>query len=882
MIEKKQDPNMQSVEEMMKKFEEISKQSHTVIGPKSSMAIEQNADENNDGAALYDALAKKMFTYDNQRKRLLAFTDTMIIEVTPPLEGVMFDATEKYMRHFYKKTERRGLGVDHLAEALTILESINAAYLDGPRFNALKNDLNDFLLKQLNEGDEETVRRVNEALVRFFQKSSDNISRGLIKFDNIRYRVDTKGDKVPDTSYKGLSIRNEEEKEALRLAYITEMFDKGIFDYDFMFRNGIITNLNLDLIDGILSESKRLTHEELENAYIASGAFDSREEILDYYLKTDKKFLINFATTKEVVDYLKQGKLSPKDVTKKLKIQEVSELDFEDLEMVLSIENYPRNAEFITTISGEKGRQERYISKELLKKIDEEKILKLLDSDKLKYKMSFDSKDYIEQFGRYSLDTIKLLHQRGLIDDEDIIKITFAESVKLESEEEYNKSLEYVLDVYNFETLSRLNKDGKLNKKFVETFNNMLRNIPKELRDEYLNKILYFAKQNLGNETNFVNMLKQGFDFENVSKIELCFDNLTELYLEGDIDDKFILNLYEKTYMSKDCIKYMYSDEEILRLYEEGKLDAKVLNLLADRKDVIKRFLEKEKISLRDVLGLYSDEDGININELKDILENQSLENENLAEYIIGTNISEGKIETLFESFLISQDDLDVLVGEGIISKEKAEEYANKMNTHEAFEKLFGKSRFAKLVKDTEGNGPGIGVRGLGTGYGDKRSKAIKNDPELRRLLIAEIGFDDREIYLSGENNSLDGYTVKASEEYGIMVFSNPDKPGNAAYVMSLQQGMFFINRYAREQELAEKQGRRESGMESTATKQELRATEHVKVRNACRGFGKNMVDSMRQLSPVLDKKIKSDKEYKARIDEIIEAIKEDYDERKR
>ena len=117
---------MPNVEEMMKKFEEISA-SQSVLGKQSSLAFEQMNDENNDGAALYDALARKTFTYDNQRKRLLAFSDTMIIEVTPVLEGVMFDATERYMRHFYKKTEKKGLSVDHLAEALTIIESLLAS-----------------------------------------------------------------------------------------------------------------------------------------------------------------------------------------------------------------------------------------------------------------------------------------------------------------------------------------------------------------------------------------------------------------------------------------------------------------------------------------------------------------------------------------------------------------------------------------------------------------------------------------------------------------------------------------------------------------------------------------------------------------------------------
>ena len=74
----------------------------------------------------------------------------------------------------------------------------------------------------------------------------------------------------------------------------------------------------------------------------------------------------------------------------------------------------------------------------------------------------------------------------------------------------------------------------------------------------------------------------------------------------------------------------------------------------------------------------------VNIEELRYIFEKQSLENDNLAEFI-PDDMEEGKIEGLFESYFISHDDLSTLVSRGIISSEDAEEYANKMVTHDVW-----------------------------------------------------------------------------------------------------------------------------------------------------------------------------------------------------
>ena len=93
---------------------------------------------------------------------------------------------------------------------------------------------------------------------------------------------------------------------------------------------------------------------------------------------------------------------------------------------------------------------------------------------------------------------------------------------------------------------------------------------------------------------------------------------------------------------------------------------------------------------------------------------------------------------------------------------------------------------------------------------------------------------------------------------------------------------MFLLTRIEIKRQLEESSViSNDARLESTATKQELRETEHVKVRNASRKWGKNMLDSMRKLSPELDRKFKEKTEYKNRINEMIDAIRDDYDERR-
>ena len=114
------------------------------------------------------------------------------------------------------------------------------------------------------------------------------------------------------------------------------------------------------------------------------------------------------------------------------------------------------------------------------------------------------------------------------------------------------------------------------------------------------------------------------------------------------------------------------------------------------------------------------------------------------------------------------------------------------------------------------------------------------------------------------------------------MVFGKFDSPNNSTYIMTIAQGSYFLK--AIERKMARMQEGKEGQdveLESSATKQELRDTEHVKVRNASKGWGKNILDSMAKLSPKVAERLKKDKTYKTKLDEIIQDIREDYELRK-
>lgn len=448
-----------------------------------------------------------------------------------------------------------------------------------------------------------------------------------------------------------------------------------------------------------------------------------------------------------------------------------------------------------------------------------------------------------------------------------------------------------VLKFYDVERLMSLKSEGKINSRFSVMFKEgVLDTLDEETRKEYVGKIISDLKaideKEKSESSKYLVKLYELYELGLIDKsdIDAEFSNekVEELLMDDAINEDSVIKYFNDGFVGRDILKEVFSDRELRNLVITGELAPKaILAVDSKRDEVIRELLQNESIVVPDIIDMYFEkEDGLNILELENVLDGQEINDGELVD-LIPDDADVEKISEMFKKYLISQDDLGMLVRRGVLSEEKEKELSDYLNSHQEFEKIFGATRtVARLTEITEGTGEGVtpGLRGVG----DPRKKQVKNDPELIRKLLKDLGADPRVVYLEGADNSLDGYEVHGIEDLGVMVFGKFDKPNNAIFIMTIGQGSYFLRSLERrnnsKKQISEED--REIVLESSATKSELKNTDHVKYRVASRGLGKNIIDSIRELNPAIDEKLK-DKRYKAKIDDLVQDIKDDYDLRK-
>ena len=447
-----------------------------------------------------------------------------------------------------------------------------------------------------------------------------------------------------------------------------------------------------------------------------------------------------------------------------------------------------------------------------------------------------------------------------------------------------------VLDFYSVERLMSLKSEGKINSRFSIMFNEeVLNKLDEETRKEYIGKIISDLKaideKEKSESPKYLVKLYELYELGLIDKsdidAEFSDEKVEELLMDDVINEDSVVKYFNDGFVGRDILKEVFSDRELRNLVITGELAPKaILAVDSKRDEVIRELLQNESIVVLDIIDMYFEEEGgLNILELENVLEGQEINDGELVD-LIPDDADVEKISEMFKKYLISQDDLGMLVRRGVLSAEKEKELSDYLNSHQEFEKIFGATR-ARLTEVTDGTGESY-TQGLRIGEGDPRKKQVKNDPELIRKLLKDLGADPRVVYLEGADNSLDGYEVHGIEDLGVMVFGKFDKPNNAIFIMTIGQGSYFLRSLERRNNSKEQmtEDNKEIVLESSATKSELKNTEHVKYRVASRGLGKNIIDSIRELNPAIDEKMK-DKKYKTKIDELVQDIKDDYDLRK-
>ena len=818
-------------------------------------------------ANISEAIQGKSVVKDEEKDRILGITDVGIIEFDDKIIKGITIATQNILKKFKQRVANGSVIYPNVMETLTYIEFTNAAFIETPEFIEVKEELNKVLKGMLESDNPKYIEAAREGILGFFEASENNIIRGKKHFGC------------------GYAIQNAEEKEFLRADFIAEMVEDGVIDYDFLEMAGEIDKLDFELIDCLYKKTELFTPDQVARALITSGCFSSRENILEYYAMNDKRYFVNLATSKEIAEYIIEGKISPRDALKKIRIDDIKDFEPELLEEFLCVSNFPKGTEFIEYISS-KTKNERFLSKKLLSKLDRERFLKVVLSEKVAKNAGnpYTSEDYINEYGKLKVEDIMKLESLGKIDGADLIKLTSFKSIKAQDPEEYSKMIDALENYYDLDTLEELLKVGKVNKKFAELYNDFLENgLTEEQRKTYFEKMNKKLSEKENSDEITTMLVQAGLNVGSNIEHEISEDFIAEQFLMDEISENDLMGFYENGLITLKTIRFLYSDPDLISKFEEGKIDYRVLNILENRADIIKKELKAGRITTKQLMDLYSKADGIEIEEFAEITEGYEFEDEVLAEFL-SDEVSSRKVQALFNNYYISQDDLSILVARNIITKEEADEFAKQIATHEQYESIFSlDTRFIKLTRETEGESRGYGYHHtvIPGEHVPSRASQIKNDPELQELLLTQIGFDERTLTLQGTNNSLDGYRVYPSEDYGIMVFLKNDRPGNATYIMSLQQGMYFLNKIVRERR--NQTGETELGvsLESDATKGELRETEHVKVKNASAGWGANIVSAMKKLSPEFKEKMKRPSDYRSSIEDITEEIRKDYQERK-
>ena len=841
-----------------------SRDSHVrdILGRLSSQGI-PDVGPNISIANISEAIQGKSVVKDDEKGRILGITDVGIIEFDDKIIKAVSIANQNILKKFKERVKNGTVIYSNVMETLTYVEFTNAAFIETPEFIDVKRELNEILKGMLNSDNPEYIEVAREGILGFFEASENNIIRGKKHFEC------------------GYAIQNAEEKEFLRADFIAEMVEDGVIDYDFLEMAGEIDKLDFELIDWLYKKTELFTPDQIAKALITSGCFRAREDILEYYAMNDKRYFVSLATSEEIARYIIDGKITPRDAHKKIRIEDIKDFSPELLEEFLCVKNFPKGTEFIDyTQNGTK--REKTLNSKLLGKLDRERFLKVVLSEKVSnvYVNPYKSEDYINEYGKLNTEDMMYLHEVGKIESEDLIKLINFKSMQIQEPEEYDKMVETLLAFYNLDTVESLIKEEKSNPKFVELYNKLLTEVAsEEQRKTYFESMNQAIKEKGNPEETVTSLVVSGLDVGKDIKFEISEDYIAEEFLEDRIKENDLLKMYEDGLISLKTIRMLYSDPDIIERYNSGKLDYRVLNILENRADIIKEEVKSKRLSIPNLMALYSKEDGIQIDEFSDIVDGIELGDDSLTDYLLG-DISPDKVKALFNRYFISHDDLSLLVARNIIDQKQAEEFAEQMATNEQYESIFNlDGRIIRLTSKTEGGLGGNG--GTRIGPGPKRPGQIKNDPELQELLLSQIGFDERTLVLEGTNNSLDGYKVFPSKEHKVMVFLKNDKPGNATYIMSLQQGLFFLNKIVREQRIQNDEIVLEEELQSDATKQALRETEFVKVRNASAGWGANVVDAMKKISPKFREKMRGQSEYKNAIDEVIEDIREDYKARK-
>lgn len=441
--------------------------------------------------------------------------------------------------------------------------------------------------------------------------------------------------------------------------------------------------------------------------------------------------------TDQIIDETKEVLLKGDKNLRQFKLEILWQLGFEREEWYKLIKMSSENFVFFLTNCDPSQEDVKEVISEI-KEITTECLYKLVERDSI-------SQEEIVQIcveGKIKLEQLTELATIDLVEDNTIID---AFNTLKEQENSNLLSNELLLEYFNIEKLKEYINNNEVDEKFLEFYNNILPENEGEKKD-LLNKI---------NELTF------------------------------DIEDKsIIIKFYNAKLIGKEKLVEKINDNDILELYENGNLDINIANqlnkdgiieqdtmaLIIDEEfkngDILKG-LENGIIDLSIALQLYPDKKVYGISKKYD---EGVFKSPNPAIYAFMTsNMDIEDIDKLYKKGIVKEQDLKDIIMQGKISKAKITElYINMLISEEIIDAL-NKNQIL-TYSDTELMKKALGMKNIVKNMDKSLGIAFGSDGEI------EI---DEGIFLPEEKLG------KTQREYDVEYFPNESKTKEPKKVIS-------------------------------------------------------------------------------------------------
>jgi hypothetical protein len=396
--------------------------------------------------------------------------------------------------------------------------------------------------------------------------------------------------------------------------------------------------------------------------------------------------------------------------------------------------------------------------------------------------------------------------ENGYVEPEQVITMLKYKSLYAQDpkSEDYVEPVSYseLLDFYSPEKhpgrMLSLQKDNKLNLEFQEFHKEMLENISKKERKEYIEDLIHETKDNASTPQEFSeNILEyanhQIIPDENLEQ-NISGEFLKKQYLDKKISIARIFAIYKTAPKYFSAVESILTPDEITKAHKSEQIQDEALMYIP--KDSRIAYLQENNTKFNTMMYLFLHCNGFSIAELKALL-NETHNTESL-EFYIDEGSSPSKIKELYENYLIDYSCIKHLQSVGILTDKDIQKYNFSINKGKFYQELDNLQTVSII-----GNGNSVSFSNTGFFMQEQKVQKVQKVQNLDVFKI--LGKENDKVFSElptishkddkGKNSFLDNYKIIALKFSGLIAFVSNDNT-KPTYIMPYQEAAYIIKNH--------------------------------------------------------------------------------------